>query len=95
MQAVNDYVKCLIWYIIGKEWSPKCTKCPMKSRTPVEGTLYALVSEEKKEKAPALNLEPTEVPMRSTIDNWQWAIELNVLTVCTATEVRNDFRVIQ
>ena len=38
----------------------------MKSRTPVEGTLYALVSEEKKEKAPALNLEPTVVPMRST-----------------------------
>lgn len=72
----------------------------MKSRTPVEGTLYALVSEEKKEKTPALNLATYSgwhalKNHEATIGNWQWAIELNALTVCSATEVRNDFRVIQ
>ena len=74
MQAVNDCVKCPIWYIISKERSPKCTKCPMKSRTPVEGTLYALVSEEKKEKTPALNLQWFPCAQQPRGNYWQLTV---------------------
>ena len=47
----------------------------MKSRTPVEGSLYTLVSEGKKGILPAIYLETTVVHMLSTITRQQLTID--------------------